>query len=183
MTLGQLGASLFLVYKERNTRKMRITSYNVGPFNAFDAVNFQDQPDPVNNTTLYKWSVTDYNVGHFSKKMASLANEYQNLGNMAMATASGEMHLVHRGGYEDLSNAYTEIFGLTGIYSAANQLSNGFGTLNQAGWTIEEEMADVAIDPESPIAMSSDGNTLTLVWADSESKTIKYRQGSYLIEA
>jgi len=179
MTLGQVGASLFLVYKERNTRKMRMTSYNVGPFNAFDAVNFQDQPDPVNNTTLHEWSVADYTVGHFSKKMAALVNEYQNLGNMAMATVSGEMHLVHRGGYSDLSNAYTEVFGLTGIYSTANQLSNGYGTLNQAGWTIEEEMPEVVIGINSPIAICSDGDLFTLTWVDSDSNTIYYRQGGY----
>ncbi|PKG42733.1 alkaline phosphatase family protein [Psychroflexus sp. MES1-P1E] len=179
MTLGQVGAALFLVYKERNTRKMRITSFNTAPFNAFDAVDFDGNPAPENNTTLGQWSVTDYTVGHFSKKMAALADEYQNLGHMAMATLSGEMHLVHRGGYKDLSNTYTEKFGLTGIYAAANELSNGYGTLDQAGWTKEEEMTDVAINTNSPVAMCSNGTALTLVWADANSNTIKYIQGEY----
>lgn len=179
MTLSQLGATLFLVYKERNTRKMRITSYNTGPFNAFKAQDFQGNPAPQNNTTLHKWSVTDFSVGHFSKKMAALADEYQNLGHMAMATADGEMHLVHRGGYQDLPNVYTELFGLTGIYAAESQLSNGYGTLDQAGWTQEEEMTNVAINVNSPIAMASDETTLTLVWADANSKTIQYKQGMY----
>lgn len=179
MTLGQVGGSLFLVYKERNTRKMRMTSYNVAPFNAFDAVNFQGDPAPENNTTLHQWAVADYPVGHFARKMAALKDEYQSLGNMTMATASGEMHLVHRGGYPDLSNAYTEIFGLTGIYTASNELTNGYGTLNQAGWTDEQEMGDVAINETSPISMSSDGKVLTLLWQDAQSGKIKYRQGSY----
>lgn len=179
MTLGQIGASLFLVYKERNTRTMRMTSYNVGPFNAFDAVDFQDNPAPENNTSLHQWSVTDYAVGNFSKKMGALANEYQNLGKMAMATVSGEMHLVHRGGYKDLSNAYTEVFGLTGIYSASNELSNGFGTLDQAGWTKEQEMKDVTIQPESPIAICTNQEVFTLVWADATTSTIRYKQGGY----
>ncbi|GAA3629496.1 alkaline phosphatase family protein [Flavivirga jejuensis] len=179
MTLGQVGASLFLVYKERNTRKMRITSYNTAPFNAFDAINFNGNPAPESNTTFGKWSVTDFTVGHFSKKMAALADEYENLGHMAMATLSGEMHLVHRGSSIYLSNAYTEIFGLTGIYSAANELSNGYGTLDQAGWTREEEMTDVVINPNSPVAMCSNEETFTLIWADANSKTIKYKQGEY----
>ncbi|WP_298423723.1 alkaline phosphatase family protein [uncultured Kordia sp.] len=179
MTLSQLGATLFLVYKERNTRKMRITSYNTGPFNAFEAHDFQGNPAPQNNTTLHKWSVTDFSVGHFSKKMAALADEYQNLGHMALATASGEMHLVHRGGYQDLPNVYTEVFGLTGIYAAESQLSNGYGTLDQAGWTQEQEMTNVAINVKSPIAMSSDEKTLTLVWADANTNTIQYKQGKY----
>ncbi|ARV05277.1 hypothetical protein BTO04_00580 [Polaribacter sp. SA4-10] len=179
ITLGQVGAALLLVYKERNTRKMRITSFNTASFNAIDAVDFDGNPAPENNTTLAQWSVTDYTVGHFSKKMAALADEYQNLGHMAMATLSGEMHLVHRGGYKDLSNAYTEKFGLTGIYAAANELSNGYGTLDQAGWTKEEKMTDVAIHTNSPVAMCSNGAALTLVWADANSNTIKHIQGAY----
>lgn len=179
MTLGQLGGSLFLVYKERNSRKMRITSYNTAPFNAFEAQNFNGQSDPQNDTTIGKWSVTDYTVGHFSKKMAADADEYQNLGHMTMATLSGEMHLVHHGGYKDLSNAYTEVFGLTGIYSAANQLSNGYGTLDQAGWTREVELSNVKIGVKSPIAMCSNGSVFTLVWADKATKTIQFRQGKY----
>jgi hypothetical protein len=179
MTLGQLGGSLYLIYKERNTRKMRMTSYNVAPYNTFKAVDFNDQDDPLNNTTMHEWSPKDYPVGHFSKKMAALANDYQNLGNMAAATISGELHLVHRGGYEDTPNAFTEIFGMTGIYTAANQLSNGFGTLDQAGWTIEQEMPEVAIHPASPLSMCSDGEKLTLVWVDEASKKINYRQGGY----
>lgn len=183
MTLGQIGASLFLVYKERNTRTMRMTSYNVGPFNAFDAVDFQDNPAPENNTSLHQWSVTDYAVGNFSKKMGALANEYQNLGDMAMATISGEMHLVHRGGYKDLSNAYTEVFGLTGIYSASNELSNGFGTLDQAGWTKEKEMKDVSINPNSPIAICAHQELFTLVWSDATTNTIRYKQGGYKVHS
>ncbi|MDG1332858.1 MAG: alkaline phosphatase family protein [Crocinitomicaceae bacterium] len=179
MTLGQVGASLFLVYKERNTRKMRITSYNTAPYNAFEAHDFSGAKAPLNNTTIGKWSVTDYSVGHFSKKMAAFAEEYQNLGHLTMATLSGEMHLVHRGGYQDTSNAYTELFGLTGIYSAANQYSNGYGTLNQAGWTIEEELPGIEIGVDSPIAMCSNGSSLTLVWADEKSKTLLFTQGKY----
>lgn len=180
MTLSQIGASLFLVYKERNTRKMRITSFNVGEFNKINAVDFDNNAAPENNTTLHEWSATDYSVGHFSKKMAALANEYQNLGNMAMATVAGEMHLVQHSGYADKNNAYTEIFGLTGIYSAANQLSNGYGTLNQAGWTTEEEMTQVAIGPLNPLAMCSNDEKLTLVWVDFTTGTINYRQGGYV---
>ena len=179
MTMAQLGGALFLVYKERNTRKMRMCSYNTAPFNAFDAVNFQDQPAPENNTTLREWSVTDFAVGNFAKKMGALANEYQSIGAMCMATADGEMHLVHHGGYSDKNNAYTEIFGLTGIYSAANELTNGYGTLDQAGWTLEEEMSNVNIAVDSPIAMGSNGKQLTLVWSDSKSGTIQFRMGTY----
>ena len=92
---------------------------------------------------------------------------------------SGEMHLIHRGGYLDLSNAYSEIFGLTGVCTTSHQKSNGYGTLNQAGWTKEEEMTEVNINIDSPISVCSDGERFTLVWADSKSNTIMYMYGSY----
>lgn len=178
MAISQLGASLFLVYKERNTRNMRITSYNTAPFNAFAALDFESHPAPQNNTTLHRWAAADYVVGHFSKKMAALANKYQNLGRLCLAAAEGEMHLVHRGGYPDKNNAYTEVFGLTGIYSAQDPMSNGYGTLDQAGWTIETEMRDVRITPTSPLAMCSDGRVLTLVWSDLQTRQLHFKQGT-----
>lgn len=179
MALGQIGGSLFLVYKERNTRKMRMTSNNVAPFNTFDAKNFQGAAAPENNTSIHQWAPADFPVGHFARKMAALRDEYQNLGNMTMATFSGEMHLVHRGDYPDLSNAYTEKFGLTGIFTATNQLTNGYGTLDQAGWTAELELEDVAINAEGPISMTSNEKKLTLVWQDAKSNKIHFMQGNY----
>jgi len=158
---------------------MRITAYNTGDFNAFDAVDFQGNPAPENNTTLHQWSVTDFPVGHFSKKMAALGNEYQHLGGLTMATISGEMHLIHRGGYPDLPNAYTEVFGLTGIYAAENQLSNGYGTLHQAGWTTERELNQVSFDSNSPISVCSDGQELTFVWVAKKTGSIQYIKGRY----
>ncbi len=179
MALAQMGPSLLLVYKERNTRKMRITSYNLAPFNAFDAVNFQDQPAPENNTSLHEWAPADFYVGHFAKKMAALQNDYQALGNLAMATIEGAMHLVHRGGYADMPSAYTEIFGLTGVFTAANPLTNGFGTLDQAGWTLEQEWPAVQLDPSSGIAMCSSGRELLLVWRAAGGNGLKYCAGGY----
>ena len=177
--IEQLGASLFLVYKERNTRKMRMTSYNTAPFNRIQAVNFENDPAPENNTSLHQWSITDYTVGHFSKKMGALTDAYQNIGKMTMATLSGEMHLIHGGAYADLSNAYTEILGLNGIYTASHQLSNGFGTLHQAGWTRESKMKEINITSNNPIAICASEHEFTLVWVDATSNKILYKQGAY----
>ncbi len=179
MVLGQLGPSVYLVYKERNTRHMRITSFNTGPFNAFKAQAFDDSADPNNDTTLHAWAPADFHVGHFAKKMAALQNDYQALGKLAMATIEGEMHLVHRAAYDDTPTAYTEVFGLTGIFTAASQLTNGNGTLNQAGWTLEQEMPEVQLDPGSGIAMASNGKRLLLVWQESQTGELKYRSGGY----
>lgn len=179
LKLGQLGASLYLVYKERNTRKMRICSYNTADFNSFNAVNFQGKPAPDNNTSIYEWSINDFEVGHFSKKFTAQGDVYQHLGDFALATADGEMHLIHRGGYPDKSNGYSTIFGLTGIYSASSQLTNGYGTLDQAGWTDQEELTQVSFNSDSPVDMTSNGKVLTFVWVDPKLGTIQFMTGTY----
>ncbi len=181
MALSQLGPSLYLVYKERNTRKMRMTSYNLAPFNAFKALTFKNKADKVNDTSIHQWSPFDMQVGHFSKKMGALQNNYQALGNIALASIEGEMHLVNRGGYSDTPQGYTALFGLTGIFTATHQGSNGFGTIDQAGWTLEKELSDVSFNPESGIGMTSDGHQLTLVWQDADSNTMQYIIGAYSV--
>ena len=179
MAMAQLGPSLYLVYKERNTRHMRMTSYNLAPFNAFEAKAFDDSKAPQNDTSLHLWSPADMHVGHFSKKMSALQNNYQALGRLALAAIEGEMHLVHRGGYKDTPGAYTEMFGLTGIFTAAKQKTNGYGTIDQAGWTIEETLPRVTLNPRSGIGIASDGHQTTLVWQDKTSKKIQYLTGGY----
>ncbi len=179
MALAQLGASLYLVYKERNTRKLRMTSFNVAPYNAFKAKNFNGEPASANDTSLHQWAPADLHVGHFAKKMAALQNDYQAMGNLAMAAIEGEMHLLHRGAYEDTPSAFSEIFGLTGIFTASNQLSNGYGTMDQAGWTEEKELPAVQLDPASGITLASDGDRFLLLWRQSGCGELMFCTGSY----
>jgi hypothetical protein len=179
MVLCQFGPSLFLVYKERNTRQMRMTSYNLAPFNAFDAQDFNGVADPGNNTSLHQWAPVDFVVGNFAKKFAALQNDYLAWGNLAMAAINGEMHLVHRDAYSDTPSAKTTVFGLTGIMTHSAPYSNGYGSLGQAGWTAEKTMPAVELDPQSGIAMTGSGDQLTLVWQAAGSGAMKWMQGGY----
>jgi len=179
MSLGQLGGSLFLVYKERNTRKMRVTTFNVAPYNSFQALAFNGDSAPDNDTSLKQWSPADMPVGNFAKKMSATQNEYMTLGQMVIASIEGEMHMVYGGAYDDQSTAKNTYFGLTGIFTASNQLTNGFGTINQAGWTKEEGMPEISVASDSPIAMCSSGTELMLVWQDKDSGEIKSMTGGY----
>lgn len=181
MALAQMGPSLFLVYKERNTRKMRMTSYNLALFNAFAAVDFQNRPASDNDTSLHAWSPADYPVGHFAKKLAALQNDYRSDGNLAMASIEGEMHLVHRGAYADTPSAFTEFFGLTGVFTATSQRSNGFGTMEQAGWTAEQELPAIQLDNDSQIVLTSDGHKLLLVWRRAGEDGLSFCLGGYSI--
>lgn len=179
IVLGQLGASLYLVYKARNTRGLRLTSYNLAPFNAFEAKAFNGNAALENNTSLHKWSPADMPVGNFSRKFNALQHQYLTIGQLGMASIEGEMHLVHRGPYADTPEAYTSFFGLTGIFTAANELTNGYGTIDQAGWTAEKELKDVQTDPESPVCMISNGQQLMVVWREQGGSALNYKTGGY----
>ena len=179
MATSQLGGSVYLVYKERNTRHMRMTSFNTAPFNAFKAVDFNNAPAPENDTSLHQWSPFDVHVGHFSKKMGALQNNYQCLGNMTLTAIEGEMYIVNRAGYADTPEAYSASFGLTGIFTASHQLSNGFGTIHQAGWTTEKIIPAVNLTPTSPLSLASNGQTMTLIWQDASSQKMMFCNGGY----
>lgn len=179
LVVGQMGPSAYIVYKERNTLCLRMTSMNMAEFNSFEAVDFNGNPAPNNNTSLMKWSVADWPVGHFARKGADLRNAYQTLGAIAMASIDGELRLVHRGAYADTPSVWTETFSLTGIFTASSQASNHFGTIRQAGWTVEQDVPGLAITPESSLAMSSDGTSYTLFWQEDADQPIQWRSARY----
>ncbi len=181
MALSQLGPSLYLVYKERNSRKMRMTSFNLADYNQFKATSFEgDKHKKVNDTAIHKWAPADKLVGNFSSTYSHLSNGYRAFGGMAMASIEGEMHLIHRGGFKDRPSAYTECFGLTGILTPDDYRTNGYGTLEQAGWTEEQKMAAIKLDTKSSIAMASDGERLMVVWRAWQSDELKYLSGGYV---
>lgn len=152
VTIGQLGASIYIVYKERNAFSMRMSSYNTAPFNVIKAVDFQNNPDPANDTSMHQWSPVDFPVGHFAKKYAALQNDYTANSQLALATSHGEMRLWYRAQYADTPHIFSTVFGLNGILTAASQLTNGYGTIDQAGWTEEEELVGLSMDTDGAIA-------------------------------
>lgn len=166
MALGQIGGSLILTYKERNTRGMRCVNYNLAACNAIKALDFQDNPAPQNDTGQHVWAVADFPVGHFAKKFAALKDAYQSHGQMCLATIEGELHLVHRGAYKDTPQACHTCFGLTGLTAPLHQLTNGYGSLDQAGWTQETQLKGVTFVTDNPHGLCADGDTLVLVWRD-----------------
>lgn len=103
-------------------------------------------------------------VGHFADKLSALQNDYRADGRLALAAIDGELRLVHRGDYGDTPGAFTEAFGLTGILTPADQRTNGFGTLNQAGWTRESAVEGTSLTPDSALALTIDSTGYVLIW-------------------
>jgi hypothetical protein len=179
IALAQLGAAVFVVYKERRSWGMRVCAFNTARFNSFKAQTFKGQPAPDNDTSLHEWSVQDFPVGHFAKKFAAQQNDYLANGQLAMATANGEMRLLHRAPYDDTPQVNTETFGLTGIYAAASTATNGFGTLDQAGWTEERELAGVTVDSNGALAICNAGDRLVYVFQEQGGNALQFGVGEY----
>ncbi len=177
ITASSLGASVYLVYKECNTFKMRMTSYNTAPFNRLETALSEGVN---NNTTLHQWSPMDFHVGHFSKKENQRQDVYLANGRLAMASIDGEMHLAYRGRYNDTPSAITTCFGLTGIYTAESELTNGYGTLNQAGWTLEEKHKDIVLNSSSALSMASNSDQFMMVYEEANTNVLSYVIGGYI---
>lgn len=178
MTLAQLGGSLFLIYKERHSLGMRMTSYNVAPFNSFKARTFQGDPAPTNDTTLHQWRGRDVAVGSFAKGRYSKF-DYQTGSTFVTANIEGAIHLFHRGPYVDTPSVNEEVFGLTGIMSYQNDAANHFGSLIQAGWVKENVLKDVQLTPDGVLSALAFQSKILVIWQDQESGTIKFKEGSY----
>ncbi len=179
MAIAQLGGLLLLVYKQRNTRRLSMTTYNVAPYNAFDALTFENTPAPENNTSLHQWSPADQLVGHFGGKMSNRQHTYQASGQLAMAAIEGEVHLAYRDTYADTSQVYGTYFGLTGIFTAANQASNNYGTMQQAGWTEEVPVTEVTTQVTSQLCMASNNEKVWILWQANMGLAVQQIQGGY----
>ena len=65
------------------------------------------------------------------------------------------------------------------VPSTGCELTNGFGTLSQAGWTRERGLPLIELDTEGGITLASDGQEVVLVWQRSGSSELKYCRGRY----
>jgi Phosphoesterase family len=178
LSLAQLGASVYLVYKERNSSRMRMTSYNTGVFNSFQAVAFDNSAAPHNDTSLHRWAPADMVVGHYAGKFNQQHHDGVALGALTMAAIDGEIHLVYRNSGSDKPQVLDSCFGLTGIFTAASVQSNGYGTLRQTSWTRPRAVADMPVDADTIMAMAGSDSSLMLCWRDA-SGCLGYRVGAY----
>ncbi len=182
MALTQFGPSIFLVYQERRTRKMRMTSFNLAPYNALTATDFSGRPAPDNSTSLHRWSPMDFAVGSFARQFAALHTDYRLGGPLALAAAGGEMRLIHRGATNDTPTAFSESFGLTGVLTASSVDTNGYGTLRQAGWSAQQSLPEVTLDRDSGIASAGDGERIHLVWQAQGTGDLMYSAGQQVAD-
>jgi hypothetical protein len=176
LQLGKLGTSLFLIYKELQSEKSRIISYNTADFNAYPAIDMQGNPAEESNYTCNYWSFCDFELRSTSENNSE---GLRHLDLMALASAEGQLYLIHNKNQFDTTKAYISSFGFTGILTPQEAASNGYGTLKEVCWTKEKVLPQVSLQNSSSFALSSNNEIITLAWIDANSETIQVLEGGY----
>lgn len=192
VTLCTLGTSLFLIYEAAATSSqaagassMNVVSYNTAPFNVVVTSNGNS------NTTVGAWSPSVFPVQHFSAGPTrppggdGSLRPYQGAAPFAAATLDGVIHFVHRAVRD--ATLWTTTFSLSGMLTPVNPvsyktsgagLSNGYGTLAEAGWSRQAPVAGIA-GSGSAMAMASAGSEVILLWQERSGSPLRLVAGSY----
>jgi hypothetical protein len=185
LELAVLGTSLFLIHKAVGTNEMNVVSYNTAPFNVVT------NNDP-NNTTQYAWSPSEFPVAFFAlRPNKSTPHEpepadlpYRGAGPYAAATLDGVIHLAHANVIAP--QVMTETFSLSGMLTPQNVVdvaasatgtSNGWGTLAEAGWTLQTPLEGVA--NAGALSMARFGSQLALLFQPTAGGAVQVVLGGY----
>ena len=186
LALAVLGSSLLLIFKAVGATEMSVVSYNTAPFNVVTTQSGDD------DATIGAWSPSAFPVAHFSYAPSRatpgnpepFAFPYQAAPPFAVATLDGVVHLAHPGVRGP--QVWAERFSLSGILTPKNPVSyateatgtsNGFGTLAQAGWTIQLPIPGVA--NTGAMTMARFGSQLALLFQPSAGGVLRMSVGEY----
>ncbi len=192
LTLGTLGSSLFLVVTAPGAQTMTMVSYNTGVHNLVTVLPHK-YGGPQDNTTVNAWSPSAFPVAHFSSRPDATGQRqpqtapYQTGGPMAIATLDGVMHLVHPGPGNPL--LLTATFSIAGVmtpsqpvsYKSADSstVSNGFGTLAEAGWSHVSPIFDARCEAGGELAIARAGAEILLLCRPRPGAPVELRSGRY----
>lgn len=189
VTLAVLGASLFLIAKIPGSDTMNVISYNTADFNVVTGTK-----NGYSDTTRGAWSPSAFPVAHFGRgprardtvEVEPVLRPYTGAAPFASATLDGVVHLATNepGG----SQVSTTTFSLSGImtplhpvdYATGSTGSNGYGTLAQAGWTLQAPVARVA--NAGAMAMARFGDRVALLFQPSAGAGLQLATGGYVRE-
>jgi hypothetical protein len=186
LTLGVLGASLFLVAKAVGSDAMNVLSYNTADFNVITGTK-----NGYSDTTRDAWSPSAFPVAHFGRgpwrddtvEQEPILQPYSGAAPYANATLDGVLHLVTN----DAAGAQviTSRFSLSGMltplhpvdYATGATGSNGYGTLAQGGWTLQAPVAGVT--NAGALAMARFGERLALLSQPAAGGPLQLTLGAY----
>ncbi|MFT4554025.1 MAG: hypothetical protein ACI9S8_002670 [Chlamydiales bacterium] len=195
LTLGAIGPSIFLIFKTTGQESMQVCTYNTAPYNVVK-VEPSTYGGPYDDTTMGAWSPSSFPVAHFShganpvmpKEDEPLRVPYKAAGPLAVAELDGVMHLMHN----NPTNAelMTETFSIAGVmtaklkisYNASDQntTSNGYGTVAEAGWSVQTPIK--AISNKGDLAIARYKNSLITAFQGNDKGQICLCKGSYTLQ-
>ncbi|WNZ60974.1 alkaline phosphatase family protein [Myxococcus sp. MxC21-1] len=196
MTLGSLGASLYLIYRPTGGTHMSVVSYNTAPFNVVIPTSHSKLPGGDGITTRDMWSPSQFPVAAFTRQpLADSDGEpepwnrpYTGGSPLATAEFAGVLHLVHPVGSQ--LPLMTETFSLSGLMTPAKSVAyatqdpasfnDGFGTLAQAGWSPQSPILGAHGAPGGGLGMARVGDALVLAFQPEAGGRIHLREGRYL---
>ncbi len=188
LTVAALGTSLFAIYQAVGSNGMDVVSYNTAPFNVVTGTTDNS------NTTQYAWSPSAFPVAHYSfapdRKDAMapdpVLRSYQGAGPFAAATLDGVVHLAQLAVSD--GNVMTETFSISGVFTPQNAVddsatatsgSNGFGTLAEAGWSLQLRVGDVRSQSGAAMAMARFGASIALLTQAEAGGKVSITTGRY----
>jgi hypothetical protein len=191
LILAVLGPSLYLIHKAVGNNQMNVVSYNTADFNV---ITTPFPTNSVNNTTMDAWSPSEYPVAYYWRgpnPVTPFESEprllpYNGGTPFATATLDGVIHLAHPEVTGML--VLTETFSLSGIMTPANPISygstdpktsNGYGTLAEAGWSLQYPIIGIFCQQPSILAMARFGSKLALLFQSDERGRLRMSLGGY----
>jgi hypothetical protein len=196
VTLSSLGPTLYLIFKAPGADTMSVVSCNTAPFNVV-SVPANKYGGAQDDTTVDAWSPSAFPVAHFSARPdAATRNELEPVtrafragGALAAATLDGVLHLAHPTPDHPLVlSATLSIAGLMTpakpvSYKSADQatVSDGFGTLAEAGWSTQVPVHGALVAPGGALAMSRTGGpgALALLFQPQQGGDVWLCMGAY----
>lgn len=185
VALATLGGSVFLIYQAAGTSAMNVASYNTAPFNVVTSGGNS-------NTTQYAWSPSVCPVQHFAAgpTRASGGDEslapYEGAAPFAAASLDGVIHFIHRAAKD--STLCSTTFSISGVLTSQNPvsykqsgtgLSNGYGTLAEAGWSRRVPVSNLPVDASSAMTLARAGSELVLLWQERSGAPLHLIAGGY----
>jgi len=186
LVVAALGTSLFIIYAAPGSNGMDVVSYNTAPFNVITGADDS-------NTTQYLWSPSAFPVAHYSfgpdradaDAPEPVLRSYQGVAPFAAATLDGVIHLANVA--TSGSAVITETFSTSGVFTPQNVVtdaanatgSNGWGTLAEAGWSLQRPIAGIANQPGAAMAMARFGASVVLLTQASAGGAVMMTIGCY----
>ncbi len=178
LALAGLGPCLLLVFQAEGGGGLTAVTYNTAAFNVVTLPESK-YAGPYDDTTRDAWSPSGAPVGHFAAASSPvtpgeeepLLRPYRGAAPLAIAGLDGVLHLVHPP--ENGTGLVSEIFSISGLLtpklpvsyraSDATTTSNGYGTLAEAGWSVQTAVSGSSQEPGAALALTGRGDALVLL--------------------